>query len=46
VVATANHFWLDGIVAVALLALVELGQRAAVAVWRPARAAPELATSL
>jgi hypothetical protein len=26
VVATANHFWLDGIVAVVLLALAEVGQ--------------------
>jgi PAP2 superfamily len=39
VVATANHFWLDGIVAGLLVALVLLAQRAARAL-RPDRAAP------
>jgi PAP2 superfamily len=43
VVVTANHFWLDGIVAAALLGLVLAGQvagRALLARIRPARAVP------
>jgi len=42
VAATANHFWLDGIVAVALLALAMSGQwaaRRAFAAWRQRRLA-------
>jgi hypothetical protein len=49
VVATANHFWLDGIVAVALLVLAELVQTAigrALAMRRSSRARPELVSSL
>ncbi len=40
VVATGNHFWLDGIVAVGLLILAELARRAASSVLRRLRAAP------
>jgi hypothetical protein len=42
IVATANHFWLDGIVAIAVLAACVWGQRGtarAVQVWRQRRAA-------
>jgi hypothetical protein len=37
VVATANHYWLDGIVAVAILAVVLALQAAVPALWRTAR---------
>jgi hypothetical protein len=49
VTATANHFWLDGIVAVALLGLAELGQyagRRAIAEHRAVRDGRELVPSL
>jgi hypothetical protein len=49
VIATANHFWLDGIVAVALLGLAELAQNAigrAVLAVRAGRNRPELVPSL
>jgi hypothetical protein len=49
VIATANHFWLDGIVAVALLALAELAQSAigrAVVAVRAGRRQAELVPSL
>ena len=36
VVVTANHFWLDGIVAAALVAMIVAGQRVARR-WRPGR---------
>jgi hypothetical protein len=44
ITATANHFWLDGIVAVALLAACVWAQRGAAAVWLRlrSRALPEL----
>jgi hypothetical protein len=45
VVATANHFWLDGIVAVALLGLVELSQWAFARLWWQ-HAEPEVLASL
>lgn len=38
VVATANHYWLDGIVAVAILAVALALQTAAPAAWRAVRA--------
>jgi PAP2 superfamily len=46
VAATGNHFWLDGIVAIALLALSLLAQRLAAAVRASAiRAGPEAAVT-
>jgi hypothetical protein len=40
VIATGNHFWLDGIVAVLLLVLAESSRRAGAALWRTYRSVP------